>query len=72
MFFPKSIGLSLDGNDLIISNASQKFLKSCSESMVIKDFLLKEPLELQLVIDEHDFQTKNIVLSWPREKTIVR
>ena len=72
MFFPKSIGLSLHGNNLIISNASQKFLKSSSESIVIEDFLLKEPLELQLVIDDHDFQTKNIILSWPRERAIVR
>ena len=72
MFFPKSIGLSLHGNDLIISSASQKFLKSSSESIVIEDFLLKEPLELQLVIGDHDFQTKNIILSWPRERTIVR
>ncbi len=63
MFFPKSIGLSLHGNDLIISKASQKFLKSSSESIVVEDFLLKEPLELKLVIDEHSFQTKNIILS---------
>lgn len=72
MFFPKSIGLSLHGNDLIISRASQKFLKSSSGSSVIEDFLLKEPLELQLVFDKYDFQTKNIILSWPRERTIVR
>jgi Tfp pilus assembly protein PilN len=72
MFFPKSIGLSLHGNDLIISKASQKFLKPSSESIVVEDFLLKEPLELKLVIDDHSFQTKNIILSWPRDKTIVR
>jgi general secretion pathway protein L len=72
MFFPKSIGLSIHGNDLIISKASQKFLKSSSESTVVKDFLLKEPLELKLIPDTHDFQAKNIILSWPRERTIVR
>ena len=72
MFFPKSIGLSIHGNDLIISKASQKFLKSSSESTVVKDFLLKEPLELKLVPDTHDFQAKNIILSWPRDRTIVR
>jgi general secretion pathway protein L len=72
MFFPKSIGLSIHGNDLIISKASQKFLKSNSESIVVEDFLLKESLELKLIIDDHDFQTKNIILSWPRERTIVR
>ncbi len=72
MFFPKSIGLSIHGNDLIISKASQKFLKSNSESTVVKDFLLKEPLELQLIPDTFDFQAKNIILSWPRERTIVR
>lgn len=72
MFFPKSIGLSIHGNDLIISKASQKFLKSSSESTVVKDFLLKEPLELQLIPDTHNFQAKNIILSWPRDRTIVR
>ncbi len=72
MFFPKSIGLSIHGNNLIISKASQKFLKSSSESIVVEDFLLKEPLELKLVIDDHGFQTKNIILSWPRDRTIVR
>jgi len=72
MFFPKSIGLSIHGNDLIISKASQKFLKSNSESTVIKDFLLKEPLELQLIPDTTNTQIKNIILSWPRERTIVR
>ena len=72
MFFPKSFGLSIHGNDLIISKASQKFLKSNSENTVVKDFLLKEPLELQLIPDTHDFQAKNIILSWPRERTIVR
>ena len=72
MLFPKSIGLSIHGNDLIISKTSQKFLQSSSESTVIKDFLLKEPLELQLIPDTHTFQAKNIVLSWPRERTIVR
>jgi len=72
MFFPKSIGLSIQGNDLIISKASQKFLKSSSESIVVKDFLLKESLDLKLIIDAHGFQTKNILLSWPRERTIVR
>ncbi len=72
MFFPKSIGLSIHGNDLIISKTSQKFLKCASESTVIKDFLLKESLDLKLIIDARGFQTRDIILSWPREKTIVR
>ncbi len=72
MFFPKSIGLSIHGNDLIISKTSQKFLKCSSESTVVKDFLLKESLDLKLIIDARGFQTRDIILSWPREKTIVR
>lgn len=72
MFFPKSVGLSIHGNDLIVSKASQRFLKSTSESTVVKDFLLKESLELKLVDVTSGFQTKNIILSWPRERTIVR
>jgi general secretion pathway protein L len=72
MFSPKSIGLSIHGNDLIISKTSQKFLKYVSESTVVKDFLLKESLDLKLIIDALSFQTRDIILSWPREKTIVR
>ena len=72
MFFPKSIGLSINGNDLIISKTSQKFLKCASESTVVKDFLLKESLDLKLIIDARGFQTRDIILSWPRERTIVR
>ncbi len=72
MFFPKSIGLSIHGNDLVISKTFQKFLKVHSKSIVVEDFLLKESLDLKLIIDDYSFQTKNIVLSWPRERTIVR
>ncbi len=72
MFFPKSIGLSIHGNDLIVSKASQRFLESNSESTVVEGFLLKESLELKLIEVANGFQTKNIILSWPRERTIVR
>ena len=72
MFFPKSIGLSIHANDLIISKTSQKFLECASESTVVKDFLLKESLDLKLIIDARGFQTRDIILSWPRERTIVR
>jgi general secretion pathway protein L len=72
MFFPKSIGLSFHGNDLIISKVSQKFIKCASENTVVKDFLLKESLDLKLIIDARGFQTRDIILSWPRERTIVR
>ena len=76
MFFPKSIGLSIHGNDLIVSKTSQKFLKASSESTVVKGFLLKESgaslLDLRIIIDAQGFQAKHIILSWPRERTIVR
>ena len=49
-----------------------EIFKIQSESIVVEDFLLKEPLELKLIIDDHGFQTKNIILSWPRDRTIVR
>ena len=72
MFFPKSIGLSIHGNDLIVTKAYQIFLKSSFESTVVEDFLLKESLDLNLLIDTQGIQKGNIILSWPREKTIVR
>ena len=72
MFFPKSIGLSIQGNDLIISKTSQIFIKPSFESTVVKDFLLKESLDLKLIISASGFQARDIILSWPRERTIVR
>lgn len=72
MFFPESIGLSIHGNDLIISKTSQIFIKPSFESTVVKDFLLKESLDLKLIISASGFQTRDIILSWPRERTIVR
>ena len=60
MFFPKSIGLSIHGNDLIVSKTSQKFVKASSESTVVKGFLLKESgaslLDLKIIIDAQGFQ----------------
>lgn len=72
MLFPKSIGLSMHGKDLIISKASQRFMKCNFESTVVRDFLLKESLDLRLIIDARGFHAGDIILSWPREKTIVR
>jgi len=72
MFFPESIGLSIQGNDLVISKTSQIFIKPSYESTVVKDFLLKESLDLKLIIGDHGFKTRDIILSWPRENTIVR
>ena len=57
---------------MIISRASQKLLRCTFESIVVKDFLTKEPLDLKLIIDAQGYKDKEIVLSWPREKTIVR
>ncbi len=72
MFFPKSVGLSIHENDLTISKVSQKFFRSTLESMVVKDFFLKDALDLKPLIDAEGFQGQDIILSWPREKTIVR
>ncbi len=72
MIFPESIGLSIQGNDLIISKTSQIFIEPSFESTVVKDFLLKESLDLKLIMGARSFQTRDIILSWPREKTIVR
>lgn len=72
MIFPKSIGLSINGNDLTISKAYRKHFKYVSDSIVVKDFLLKDTLELKMSVDVQGFHAKEVVLSWPREKTIVR
>lgn len=72
MIFPRSIGLSIHGNDLVISKTSQVFIKSYFETTVVEGFLLKESLDLELIIDARGFKTKDLILSWPRERTIVR
>ena len=72
ILFPKSVGLSIHENDLIISKSSQEYLRCAFESIVVKDFLLKDSSDLKLTMDARDYQFGEIVLSWPREKTIVR
>jgi len=72
ILFPKSVGLSIHENDLIISKSSQEYLRCAFESTVVKDFLLKDSSDLKLTTDARDYQFGEIVLSWPREKTIVR
>ena len=72
MFFPTSIGLSIYENDLIISKVSQKFFKCTSENLVVKDFLLKDSFDLKSLICAQGYESGEVVLSWPREKTIVR
>ncbi len=72
MFLTKSIGLSIKGNDLIVSKASQIFINPSIEDTVMRDFLIREPMDLKLILDAQGFQAKNTILSWPREKAIVR
>ncbi|MDR4497414.1 MAG: PilN domain-containing protein [Candidatus Scalindua sp.] len=40
--------------------------------MVVKDFFLKDSLDLKPLIDAQNFHSHEVILSWPREKTIVR
>lgn len=72
MFSQSAMGLSLQGNDLVITTVCKKLIKYSHETFKIKDFLLKDPQHLK-----HPFLGKKkdigeIILSLPRELAIIR
>ncbi|MCP5005522.1 MAG: PilN domain-containing protein [Planctomycetes bacterium] len=64
--------MSIHNNDLTISKISQKFFRFTLDNMIVRDFFLKDTLDLKPLIAAKGFQGQDIILSWPREKTIVR
>ena len=72
IFFPKVAGLSLRGNDLVITKLHRRLLNASCESVEVKDFLLRDPQQVKPAFGFKKDYLVDIVLSWPREKTIIR
>ncbi|OOP57579.1 MAG: hypothetical protein AYP45_02735 [Candidatus Brocadia carolinensis] len=72
MFSQKAMGLSLCGNDLIITTIWKKLIAYSHEDVKIKDFLLKDTLQLKHAFLPKEKFAGDIILSVPREFSIVR
>lgn len=72
MFSQRAMGLSLCGNDLIITTIWKKLIAYSHETVKIKDFMLKDPLQLKPASLEKGKFAGDIILSLPREFSIIR
>lgn len=72
MFSQDAVGLSILGSDLVVTTICKKLLKYSHETFKIKDFMIKDIKQLKHAL----LQTRNfageIILSLPREITIIR
>ncbi len=72
LFSQSSTGLSINGNDLIITVVSKKLVKYSHETLKIEDFMLKDTQQLKhALIQKRNFVGETI-LSLPRELAIIR
>ena len=72
MFSQRAMGLSINGNDLVITTVCRKLVKYTHETFKIKDFILKDTTQLNPSIIQREKFVEEIILSLPRELAIVR
>ena len=72
MFSQSATGLSICGNDLIITAICKKLVKYSHETFRVKDFMLKDAQQLKLAVIQRRNLVGEIILSLPRELTIIR
>lgn len=72
LFSQSSTGLSINGNDLIITIVSKKLVKYSHETLKIEDFMLKDTLQLKLALIQKKNFVGETILSLPRELAIIR
>jgi hypothetical protein len=72
MFSQSAMGLSICGNDLIITVVCKKLVKYSHETFKIKDFMLKDVQQLKHALLQRGNFVGEIILSLPRELSIVR
>jgi general secretion pathway protein L len=72
LFFQNAMGLSFKGDDLIVTIIHKKLIHYSYETFTIKDFMLKDPFQLEPTFPELKKFNGAITLSWPRENTIIR
>lgn len=72
IFFPKAIGISFAGNDLLITKVCKRAFDITHETIRISDFLLKDSTEVRPLVEKLGNLINEVVLSWQREKTLIR
>lgn len=72
LFSQSSTGLSINGNDLIITIVSKKLVKYSHETLKIEDFMLKDTLQLKHALIQKKKFVGETILSLPRELAIIR
>lgn len=72
VFSPSGTGLSLHGDDLVITFVSRKLIKLSYETFVVKDFLIKDNQQLKPILVQQKKFAGEIILSVPRELCIIR
>ncbi len=73
-FFPSFIGLSIRGDDLYVCEATKRFTTRL-KSATVKNFFSHDSSKRKPKLDSlksFKGQFKPVILSWPREKTMVR
>lgn len=72
IFFQRAMGLAFKENDLIITLIHKRLIRHSYETFCIKDFMLHDAPHGEPVFPESNKFNGDIILSWPREQTIVR
>ena len=72
MFSQNAMGLSLQGNDLVITTVCKKLIKYSHETFKIKDFLIKDSQHLKHPFLEKKKDVGEVILSLPRDFAIIR
>jgi len=72
LFSQSSTGLSINGNDLVITIVSKKLVKYSHETLKIEDFILKDTQQLKHALIQKKNFVGETILSIPRELAIIR
>ncbi|MDR4508804.1 MAG: PilN domain-containing protein [Candidatus Brocadiaceae bacterium] len=72
MFFPSATGLSICGNDLVLTIVRKKLITYLPFTFRVKDFLLKEDFQLSHALIQQRIPVGETILSLPRSRCIIR
>lgn len=72
IFFPKAIGIALEGNDLFVSRVCKRAFNTTLETIKIDDFMINDTVEVKLGATNFQRSLNEIILSIPRESVIIR
>ncbi len=72
MFSQNATGISIHGNDLMVTTLHKKLITYSHKTARISDFMLKDTPQLKAAFTPQMKIDGEIILSWPRGSTIVR